>query len=275
MSEQPSPKLVVTATEETASDTCCKIVSAIAREAGFTSTYQSSLYALSDVLALYIEKLFNLSHAYAELGNRTKPNFNDIARGLEEAGLRLSDFEEYLNGLKDQGIISNISPDELQPLPSGETTVEPAPDFLPSDNEDDDEDRPDEVDDSTSAPYVPPHMPRFPSRHSFKQTPVYVGRPEDQQTVRELTSQQSRLVEDNLKRFNTAMESQVLQKSAVTQPSNSTKPIAPIVSYHTVKQRRRRLTELGVSGLTKVDTPGTLNDADAFVKRRRVSDVSG
>jgi hypothetical protein len=52
MSEQPSPKLVATATEETASDTCCKIVSAIAREAGFKSTHQSSLYALSDVLAL-------------------------------------------------------------------------------------------------------------------------------------------------------------------------------------------------------------------------------
>jgi len=70
------------------------------------------------------------------------------------------------------------------------------------------------------------------------------------------------------------MESQVLQKSAA-QASNPTKPIAPIVSYHTVKQRRRRLTELGVSGLTKVDTPAALNDADAFVKRRRVSDVSG
>jgi hypothetical protein len=86
-------------------------------------------------------------------------------------------------------------------------------------------------------------------------------------------------VEDNLKRFNTAMESQVLQKTnqAPIQP-NSTKPIAPIVSYHTVKQRRRHLTELGVSGLTKVDTPatiGTLNDTDAFVKRRRVSDVNG
>lgn len=69
-------------------------------------------------------------------------------------------------------IAADISPEELQPLPSDETTVEPVPDFLPSDNEDDDEDRPDEVDDSTSAPYVPPHMPKFPSRHSFKQTPV-------------------------------------------------------------------------------------------------------
>lgn len=52
-----------------------------------------------------MEKLFALTHTYAELGNRTKPNFNDIARGLEEAGLRLPEFESYLNSLKSQGIL--------------------------------------------------------------------------------------------------------------------------------------------------------------------------
>lgn len=52
MSEQPSPKTASIASADIASDTCCKIVSAIARDAGFTSTYQSSLYALSDVLSL-------------------------------------------------------------------------------------------------------------------------------------------------------------------------------------------------------------------------------
>jgi hypothetical protein len=52
MSEQSTSAAAATATEETAADACCKIVSAIARDAGFTSTYQSSLYALSDVLAL-------------------------------------------------------------------------------------------------------------------------------------------------------------------------------------------------------------------------------
>jgi hypothetical protein len=73
----------------------------------YIETYSSysTEYRLTHLQLLDIEKLFNLTHAYAELGNRTKPNFNDIARGLEEAGLRLSDFEEYLNGLKDQGIL--------------------------------------------------------------------------------------------------------------------------------------------------------------------------
>lgn len=67
---------------------------------------------------------------------------------------------------------ANLSGEELEPVSADETTVEAVPDFLPSDNEDDDDERPDETDDSTTAPYVPPHMPKFPSRHSFKQTPV-------------------------------------------------------------------------------------------------------
>jgi hypothetical protein len=67
---------------------------------------------------------------------------------------------------------ANISGEEMEPVSPDETTVEPVPDFLPSDSEDDDDERPDEIDDSSSAPYVPPHMPKFPSRHSFKQTPV-------------------------------------------------------------------------------------------------------
>jgi hypothetical protein len=78
----------------------------------------------------------------------------------------------FLPCINNLGRVADISPEDLKPLPSDETTVEPVPEFLPSDNEEDDEDRPDEVDDSVSAPYVPLHMPKFPSRHSFKQTPV-------------------------------------------------------------------------------------------------------
>lgn len=107
---------------------------------------------------------------------------------------------------------------------------------------------------------------------------MYVGRHEDQQKVRELTSEQSRTVEDNLKRFNTATESHVLQRSVQEPEISAKKPVAPIVSYHTAKQRRRRLTELGVSGLTKVEPANNmdpLSNTEAFAKRRRVSDVGG
>lgn len=52
---------------------------------------------------------------------------------------------------------------------SNESTVENTPEFLPSDNEDSDE----EVErDSTRPGYVASHFPTFPSKHSFRQTPV-------------------------------------------------------------------------------------------------------
>lgn len=36
------------------------------------------------------------AHLYAELGNRAKPNIHDITRSLENVGVQLSTFQEYL-----------------------------------------------------------------------------------------------------------------------------------------------------------------------------------
>lgn len=44
-----------------------------------------------------IERMFTSAHRFAELGNRAKPNIHDITRSLENAGVQLNTFEEYLN----------------------------------------------------------------------------------------------------------------------------------------------------------------------------------
>lgn len=50
--------------------------------------------------------------------------------------------------------------------------MEQIPEFLPSENEESDEE--DEDTENGLPTYVPPHLPSFPSKHSFRQTPVSI-----------------------------------------------------------------------------------------------------
>lgn len=53
------------------------------------------------------------------------------------------------------------------------STMENIPEFLPSDNEDSDEEDTDDHTTEGGVPtYVPRHLPAFPNKHSFRQTPV-------------------------------------------------------------------------------------------------------
>jgi hypothetical protein len=52
------------------------------------------------------------------------------------------------------------------------STKENIPEFLPSDNEDSDEDMDDHTTEGGVPTYVPRHLPAFPNKHSFRQTPV-------------------------------------------------------------------------------------------------------
>lgn len=41
--------------------------------------------------------MLSSAHLFAELGNRAKPNIHDITRSLENSGVEISNFKEYLN----------------------------------------------------------------------------------------------------------------------------------------------------------------------------------
>ncbi|KAI8368579.1 hypothetical protein EDC96DRAFT_574090 [Choanephora cucurbitarum] len=186
-----------------------KIVSIIAKETGFEGVQKPALESFANALSSYFERVFTKAHRLAELGNRTRPNIYDMARSLEAQGLDLNTFQQFLDHQS-----SSWTPFfKTQPKPS---TLEKIPNFLPSDNEDSEEE---EESEGGMPLYVPRHLPTFPSKHSFRQTPIYINRPDDPQKVRELNSEQSRTVEENLKKL-MAAENKRLREQHKSDKSN-------------------------------------------------------
>lgn len=93
-------------------------VSLLAKKCGFDSIQRSALHTLTETLedcefffpvtmrdsktdtpsnTPDLENLLAKTHLYAELGNRTRPNYHDVIRSLEESGIQLSEFGNYLN----------------------------------------------------------------------------------------------------------------------------------------------------------------------------------
>jgi hypothetical protein len=121
------------------------------------------------------------------LGNRAKPNIHDITRSLEHGGVEISTFKHYLQtNVNETNIGKRIQPKNAAlthifkvkktsryfKASKKKSTMENIPEFLPSDNEDSDEDMDDHTTEGGVPTYVPRHLPAFPNKHSFRQTPV-------------------------------------------------------------------------------------------------------
>ncbi|KAI8047293.1 uncharacterized protein B0P05DRAFT_566341 [Gilbertella persicaria] len=223
-----------------------KIVSLVAKEKGFQGIQPQALASFSNALGSYIETMFTKAHLYAELGNRSKPNIHDITRSLQDAGLDIAAFKDYLYTQhqytnKTSCFKVNIKPSTLEQIPS----------FLPSDNEESDEEDMEGQEGGVPV-YVPRHLPSFPSKHSFRQTPIYIDRPDDPQKVRELNSEQSRTVEENLKKLMSAENKLLKQSNGVSMDIFETSNLEqgmmmPIVNYEVFLQRRKKQKQSGTT----------------------------
>ncbi|GAA5807920.1 hypothetical protein MFLAVUS_001300 [Mucor flavus] len=249
-----------------------KVVAIIAKETGFQGIQPQAMESLSNILGSYIEKMLTSAHLFAELGNRAKPNIHDITRSLENVGIQINTFQEYLaTHINDNETVAKTSK-YFKTAKSNKSTLEQIPEFLPSENEESDEE--DEDTENGLPTYVPPHLPSFPSKHSFRQTPIYIQRPDDPQKVRELNSEQSRTVEENLKKLMSA-ENQLLRQAnvesatALLSTTKGNNIMMPIVNYEGFIQRRKRSkisgTTLNVEGsdeLKKGNKKSNNNDGE-------------
>ncbi|KAF9119702.1 hypothetical protein BGW39_000109 [Mortierella sp. 14UC] len=201
----------------TAEATCKKIVSVLALDAGFEGITASALESLTRVFENYTQQMYSIAHSFAELAGRTRPDINDLEQAFSDMNLRSSSLETYIK-------TASQSKTPLLRGPLQEIIAKPQKKkekktlLLDSDIEDnsDSDDEEDEKPGSakvTARTIVPDHLPAFPSKHSYKQTPVFVKRPTDPQKIRELNAEQSRLVESNLKKL-MAAENKVAMAAA-------------------------------------------------------------
>ncbi|KAG0196698.1 hypothetical protein BGX28_009844 [Mortierella sp. GBA30] len=246
----------------TAEATCRKLVSVLALDAGFEGITASALDSLTRAFENYTQQMYSITHSYAELAGRTKPNVHDLEQAFMDMKMSPASLGSYVRK-------ASYSKTPLLRGPLQETVAkgrkkkESNTALLDSDIEDnsdsEDEDNQDGQNASstpgtkiTARTIVPEHLPPFPSKHSYKQTPVFVKRPTDPQKIRELNAEQSRLVESNLKRL-MAAENKVAMAAA--HKDGSTATVAVAADLLSVKEEQQESAEsIDRRALTKLET---------------------
>ncbi|KAL2825021.1 hypothetical protein BDW59DRAFT_172529 [Aspergillus cavernicola] len=154
----------------------------------------------------------------------------DIADPLAVEGFRNA-AEEYLLKLSSYVRTSMLSSRRLQPIPPDfeyalkrhslpvdslhpylkpSPKIEPIPTQLPSPPSEDDDDfktlpflgpQLSGEDDRVRSPYIPKHFPEFPSKHTYRHTPVFTERERDPRKIRERAADDGRHGEEALRKL--------------------------------------------------------------------------
>lgn len=69
-------------------------------------------------------------------------------------------------------------------------------------------------DDKEKRPYIPAHLPPFPSRHTYKQSPVYTERENDPRKIREKATEEGIQAEQSLRKLMAAQKAGIQKQNA-------------------------------------------------------------
>ncbi|KAG0264084.1 hypothetical protein BG011_007479 [Mortierella polycephala] len=245
----------------TAEATCKKTVSVLALDAGFEGITASALDTLTRAMETYTQQMYFIAHSFAELAGRTQPNVHDLQQAFRDLNLKPASLGAYIRRASRSKTPLLRGPLQ-ETIAKGQRKKEKKTVLLDSDIEDNldsDEEDASEGQTGTSTPgatvtartIVPDHLPPFPSKHSYKQTPVFVKRPTDPQKIRELNAEQSRLVESNLKKL-MATENKVAMAAA--HRDGSVAPTATAADLLMVKEEPESLESIDRRALTKLES---------------------
>eukprot|EP01137_Pigoraptor_chileana_P009278 Opistho-2@57278 len=157
---------------------------------GYNAAEADTLELMSEVMQVFMGELGRRSRGYAELGGRTISTTYDTRRVLADLGFDARLLLKYLNALRQRPAVEFVVPvfpalprhikiDAGTANPSALLNLEKA----------------------VRPPIVPSHLPPFPEKHTFVDTPVYTAIDIDRAQVLGLACKQRRQMEDGMWQF--------------------------------------------------------------------------
>ncbi|KAL2852576.1 transcription factor TFIID complex subunit 8 C-term-domain-containing protein [Aspergillus pseudodeflectus] len=166
-----------------------RTISLSLRECGFEIADPLALESFRDAAEEYLLKLASYVRASMLSSRRLQPIPNDFEYALKRHHLPVNSLIPY-----------------LQPPPK----TEPIPTQLPSPPPEEDDDfktlpnlgpQLSGEDDRVRSPYIPKHFPEFPSKHTYRHTPVFTERERDPRKIRERAADDGRHGEEALRKL--------------------------------------------------------------------------
>ncbi|KAB8073122.1 transcription factor TFIID complex subunit 8 C-term-domain-containing protein [Aspergillus leporis] len=159
------------------------------RESGFDLADPAALESFRNAAEEYLLRFASYVRQSMLTSRRTQPIPQDFEHALKKHRVRV---------------------DDLSPLVKTLSNVEPVPTLLPSSPPDEDDSfkilpslgpQLSGEDDRARSAYIPKHFPEFPSKHTYRHTPVFTEREQDPRKIRERATEDGRHGEEALRKL--------------------------------------------------------------------------
>ncbi|KAF8475856.1 transcription factor TFIID complex subunit 8 C-term-domain-containing protein [Kalaharituber pfeilii] len=199
------PETAAVVSEELAASLLDRANAKILQSVGFTGATRVAQERLRMLAEEYYLSMLERVARFAHAQRRTRPTVVDFQQMLIQSGITISSLL-----------------DETRRVPS----TQPVPLDLPGPQSAEELEMSSQLNTlrgllgaeldgaSDSRPYIPDHLPPFPSKHTYLSTPVFTERPREPRVIREMATQEALLAENALRKILAAAASASTRRTA-------------------------------------------------------------